>query len=151
MLTAMNTEVIIYSDGACSPNPGKGGWGVVLLAPGQGLRKELSGAEADTTNNRMELMAALQGLRALQVPCEVTVRTDSQYLRNAFTKKWIVNWQRNGWRTASKQPVKNQDLWQDMLEQTRKHKVRWEWVKGHDDDEENNRCDELAVQARLGI
>lgn len=123
-----------------------------MIAPGQGSkRKELSGAEFNTTNNRMELIAAVEGLRALKAACDVTVRTDSQYLRNAFTQNWLANWQRNGWRTAGKKPVKNQDLWLELLKLTSEHNVKWEWVKGHANDPENNRCDELAVQARLDL
>jgi ribonuclease HI len=141
-------EVLLYCDGACSPNPGTGGWGVVLLAPARGLRKELSGAEAETTNNRMELTAALEGLRALRRPSHVRIVTDSEYLKNAFTNGWIASWQRNGWRTASKQPVKNEDLWRALIDAMRHHTVEWEWVRGHCETEENNRCDELAVDAR---
>lgn len=142
-------EVLLYSDGACSPNPGNGGWGVVLVAIAHGgRRKELSGAEPETTNNRMELTAALEGLRALKRRTHVRIITDSQYLKNAFTAGWIRNWQRNGWRTASKQPVKNEDLWRNLIEVIARHEVEWEWVRGHDETEENNRCDELAVAAR---
>lgn len=145
-------EVLLYSDGACSPNPGNGGWGVVLIATRHnGKRKELSGAAPDTTNNRMELTAALEGLKSLKRPTHVRIITDSQYLKNAFTAGWIKNWQRNGWRTASKQPVKNEDLWRGLIEVIDRHTVEWEWVRGHCETEENNRCDELAVTARLEL
>lgn len=146
--TAPESEVLLYCDGACSPNPGMGGWGVVLLSPARGLRKELSGAEAETTNNRMELTACLEGLRALRRPTHVRIITDSEYLKNAFTNGWIASWQRNGWRTASKQPVKNEDLWRALIEAMSHHRVDWEWVRGHCETVENNRCDELAVDAR---
>lgn len=143
-------DVLLYSDGACSPNPGLGGWGVVLIAPGhEGARRELWGAEANTTNNRMELMGVIKGLEALKRPCHVTVTTDSEYIQKAFTQGWLEKWQRNGWRTAGRKPVKNEDLWRRLVKLIRRHKtVQWHWVRGHADNEENNRCDELAVQAR---
>ena len=145
-------EVVLYCDGACSPNPGVGGWGVLLIAPGHGdVRKELSGAEAQSTNNRMELTAALEGVRALKRPSCVRIVTDSKYLRNAFTEGWIDNWQRNGWRTAGRKPVKNEDLWRALLDALERHDVQWEWVRGHADDPCNQRCDELAVEARLRL
>ena len=147
------SKVLLYSDGACSPNPGTGGWGTVLIAPGfDNKRMELSGAEFDTDQQPHGAHRRRGGgLRVLNSPCEVIVRTDSQYLRNAFTQNWLTNWQRNGWRTASKKPVKNQDLWMELLKLAKKHKIKWEWVKGHACDTENNRCDELAVQARLDL
>jgi ribonuclease HI len=138
--------VRIYTDGSCAPNPGPGGWAAVLLAGGH--RKELSGADRDTTNNRMELTAALEALRALRVPSVVVLHTDSQYLRNAFEKGWLSKWQRTGWRTADGKPVQNEDLWRDLVVAAKVHEVRWEWVRGHASDVENNRCDELANQAR---
>lgn len=141
---ASPSPVTIYTDGACKGNPGPGGWGVVLLA-GQ-HRRELCGAEPDTTNNRMELRAAIEGLRALNRRCRVTLVTDSAYVKNGITA-WIVGWQRNGWRTKDKQPVKNAELWQELLTQTGRHDVAWRWTKGHANDAENNRCDELANQA----
>ena len=144
-------EVLLYCDGACSPNPGLGGWGVVLLSPARGLRKELSGAEPETTNNRMELTACLEGLRALKRASHVRITTDSEYLKNAFTQGWIDKWQRNGWRTAGRQPVKNDDLWRGLLDAIRHHHVEWEWVRGHCENIENNRCDELAVAARVAL
>ena len=145
-------RVHIYCDGACSPNPGLGGWGSILVSPAHGhARKELSGAEADTTNNRMELTAALMSLRALKAPCEVQLFTDSQYVRNAFAEKWLERWQATGWKTAARQPVLNADLWQALLEQARVHQVTWHWVRGHAGHEENERADALAVAARVAL
>ena len=138
-------ELDIYTDGACSGNPGPGGWGVVLLY--QGNRKELSGYQPETTNNRMELFAAIQGLSALKESCIVNLYSDSSYLINAFEKHWIDNWQRNGCKTSTKQPVENQDLWKLLLIHVRKHQVRFIKVKGHSDNVNNNRCDEMAVAA----
>lgn len=144
--------VHIYCDGACSPNPGIGGWGAVLIAPEHGNhRRELSGAEPNTTNNRMELMGAIMALRALKRPSRVVLHTDSQYLRNAFEKRWLASWQRNGWRTAQKQPVLNQDLWRELLELSAVHDIEWRWVRGHAGIAENERCDELAVAARMEL
>ena len=145
-------RVDIFCDGACSPNPGIGGWGSILVAPARAdARKELSGAEPQTTNNRMELTAALMALRALKAPCEVRVFTDSQYVRNAFEERWLDKWQRTGWKTSAKQPVQNADLWQALLEQTRVHTVAWHWVRGHSGHAENERADALAVAARLAL
>ena len=141
-------SIEIYTDGACSGNPGPGGWGVVLLY--QGNKKELSGYQPETTNNRMELFAAIQGLAALREPCEVTLYSDSSYLINAFEKHWLDNWQRNGWKTSSKSPVENQDLWKLLLLHVRNHRVRFQKVKGHSDNAYNTRCDELAVAAIRG-
>ena len=138
-------NVTVYTDGACSGNPGPGGWGVVLLY--QGNKKELSGYQPETTNNRMELFAAIQGLAALREPCEVTLYSDSSYLINAFEKHWLDNWQRNGWKTSSKSPVENQDLWKLLLLHVKNHRVRFVKVKGHSDNAYNNRCDEMAVAA----
>ena len=135
----------IYTDGACSGNPGPGGWGVVLLY--QGNKKELAGYQPETTNNRMELFAAIQGLAALREPCEVTLYSDSSYLINAFEKHWLDNWQRNGWKTSSKSPGENQDLWKLLLLHVKNHRVRFVKVKGHSDNAYNNRCDEMAVAA----
>jgi len=143
------TEVEIYTDGACSPNPGLGGWGAVLIAPEYGdYRKELSGAEPNTTNNRMELMGAIGGLSALKRPCNVRLTTDSKYVCNAFRAGWITNWQKNGWQSASRQPVKNADLWKELIALTTTHNVEWHWVKGHADHPENEAADRLAVAAR---
>jgi ribonuclease HI len=145
-------DVILFCDGACSPNPGVGGWGVILQAPGHARRRrELSGAEPETTNNRMELTAAIEGLRALRRPCRVRIVTDSQYLKNAFTAGWLRKWRGNGWRTADRQPVKNEDLWRALEAAMEGHEVDWEWVRGHNDHPENERCDQLAVEARLAL
>jgi ribonuclease HI len=144
--------VHLHCDGACSPNPGLGGWGAILISPAHGhARKELSGSEADTTNNRMELTAALMGLRALKAPCRVEVFTDSRYVRNAFEEQWLEKWRRTGWKTSSRQPVQNADLWRALLERTAVHQVRWNWVRGHSGDVENERADALAVAARLEL
>ena len=139
------TEVVIYTDGACSGNPGPGGWGVVMRW--QGKEKELYGFDPVTTNNRMELMAAIQALEALQRPTTVSLHTDSKYLLDGITK-WIPNWQRNGWKTAARKPVKNEDLWRRLIEAMRPHDVDWVWVKGHAGDPGNERADALA---RRGI
>ena len=138
-------EIDIYTDGACSGNPGPGGWGVVLIY--QENKKELSGYQPETTNNRMELFAAIQGLSALKESCAVNLYSDSSYLVNAFEKHWIEKWQRNGWKTSTKSPVENQDLWKLLLIHVRKHQVRFIKVKGHSDNQYNNRCDEMAVAA----
>ena len=138
-------EVVIYTDGACSGNPGPGGWGVVLRH-GNAL-KELHGGDLSTTNNRMELMAAIQALEALTRPVTVKLHTDSRYVLDGITK-WIAGWQRNGWKTASRHPVKNVDLWQRLVAAMAPHQVSWIWVKGHAGDPGNERADELA---RLGI
>lgn len=138
-------EIDIYTDGACSGNPGPGGWGVVLIY--QENKKELSGYQPETTNNRMELFAAIQGLSALKESCAVNLYSDSSYLVNAFEKQWIEKWQRNGWKTSTKSPVENQDLWKLLLIHVRKHQVRFIKVKGHSDNQYNNRCDEMAVAA----
>ncbi len=138
-------RVQIYTDGACSGNPGPGGWGVVLLYGEHS--KELSGFEPETTNNRMELQAAIEGLSVLKEACQVQLYSDSSYLVNAFEKGWLDNWQRKNWQTANKQPVLNQDLWQTLLQYTKKHAVEFIKVKGHSDNPYNNRCDELATGA----
>ena len=135
------TEVVIYTDGACSGNPGPGGWGAVLQ--GGGKEKELYGGDALTTNNRMELMAAIQALEALQRPTTVTLYTDSKYLLDGITK-WIHGWQRNGWLTSAKKPVKNDDLWRRLTVAMKPHDIEWKWVKGHAGDPGNERADELA-------
>jgi ribonuclease HI len=138
-------EVTIYTDGACSGNPGPGGWAALL----QFGRHELvlSGGAPLTTNNRMELKAAIEGLRALKKPCRVRLHTDSAYLQRAFTEGWLAKWQQNGWRTSSKKPVENQDLWQELVALTKQHDVTWIKVKGHANNELNNRVDGLAVAA----
>ncbi len=135
--------VEIYTDGACSGNPGAGGWGAVLIY-GEN-RKEISGGEAYTTNNRMEITAAIKALEALTVQCIVNMHSDSAYLVNAFEKGWLNSWQRNGWKKADKKPVENDDLWKQLLKLCSYHSVRWIKVKGHADNVENNRCDKLAT------
>jgi ribonuclease HI len=135
------TEVVIYTDGACSGNPGRGGWGAVLRW--NGTEKELHGGEPLTTNNRMELMAAIQSLEALNRPSQVILHTDSKYLLDGITK-WIANWQRNGWRTSGRQPVKNEDLWRRLDAAAGRHEVQWLWVKGHAGNPGNERADALA-------
>ncbi len=135
------SEIKIYTDGACRGNPGPGGWGVVLTYGKH--EKCLCGGELKTTNNRMELMAAIKGLQALTRRCEVDLYTDSQYVRKGITE-WIVNWKRNGWKTAGKKPVKNADLWQELSTQTEKHQVNWHWVKGHAGHPGNEKADQLA-------
>ena len=134
-------SVVIYTDGACSGNPGPGGWGALLVYGDS--EKELKGGEPATTNNRMELTAAIEALDALKGPCSVDLHTDSNYLRDGITS-WIENWKRNGWRTANKKPVKNADLWEQLEAARDRHDVRWHWVKGHAGHPENERADALA-------
>lgn len=137
-------EVAIYTDGACSGNPGPGGWAAVLMA--QGKTREISGYEEDTTNNRMELTAAIEALEKLTRPCKVKLYSDSSYLVSAFNQGWLKNWQKNGWRNSAGQAVSNPDLWQKLVAMTEKHDVEWIKVKGHADNKWNNRCDQLAVE-----
>lgn len=139
----MTQKVELFTDGACKGNPGLGGWGVLLRYGG--AEKELFGGEANTTNNRMELMAVIQGLNALTRASDVCVTTDSQYVKNGITQ-WIHNWKRNGWKTANKKPVKNVDLWQQLDQAVQQHQVAWQWVKGHAGHAENERADALAGQ-----
>ncbi|WP_233571605.1 ribonuclease HI [Cellulomonas triticagri] len=134
-------HVEMWTDGACKGNPGVGGWGSLLRSNGH--ERELFGGEAVTTNNRMELRAVIEGLRVLKEPCRVDLHVDSQYVMQGVTK-WIAGWKRNGWRTADKKPVKNQDLWQDLDEQVARHAISWHWVKGHAGDPGNERADQLA-------
>lgn len=141
-------KVEIYTDGACSGNPGPGGYGVILVYKGR--QKELSGGFRRTTNNRMELMALIMALVALKEPCAVTIHTDSKYLMGGFEKNWIAKWKANGWKTSSKEPVQNQDLWMRLDSLLEKHITAFCWVKGHADSAENNRCDELAVEGCRG-
>ena len=138
-------KVIIYTDGACSGNPGPGGWGAILMY--KDTKKEISGGKKDTTNNVMELTAVVEGLKLLKYPCEVDLYSDSAYVVNAFTQGWIYNWVKNNWKTANKEPVKNKEIWQELYELTKKPKVNFIKVKGHSDNEWNNRCDELARNA----
>ena len=137
-------QIQLITDGACLGNPGPGGWAYILRF-GEHAR-EKSGFVTETTNNRMELTAAIEGLRALKEPCKVEVVTDSEYVKNGITT-WIHGWKRNGWKTAAKKPVVNQDLWQDLDGATAGHEIRWTWTKGHADHDDNNRCDELATRA----
>jgi ribonuclease HI len=140
----MSKAVEIFTDGACRGNPGLGGWGA-LLRYGQ-VEKTLSGAEADTTNNRMEMTAAIMALRSLKRPCHVILTTDSQYLRQGITQ-WIHSWKQNGWRTSDRKPVKNADLWQALDLEVQRHDIEWHWVKGHNGHIENERADQLATAA----
>ena len=134
-------EVVIYTDGACKGNPGPGGWGALLVY--KGAEKELWGGDPNTTNNRMELMAAIAGLIALTRPCSVKLVTDSQYVMKGI-QEWLPNWKKRGWKTASKEPVKNADLWQKLDEQVNRHQVSWQWVRGHTGHPGNERADQLA-------
>ena len=136
-------KVILYTDGACSGNPGVGGWAAILMYNGH--EKELVGYNKDTTNNRMEMFAIIQGLSALKESCEVDVYSDSAYVSNAFLEGWVEEWSKNNWKTAGKSPVKNDDLWKLMIIQIKKHKVTFHKVKGHADNEYYNRCDKLAT------
>lgn len=135
-------NITLYSDGACSGNPGAGGWACVLIYDEH--KKELSGGDKLTTNNKMELTAVIEGLKALKEPCVVDVFSDSAYVINSFNNGWIDNWQKNGWKTADKKDVLNKELWQELLKLSNVHKITWHKVKGHADNELNNRCDELA-------
>ena len=136
-------QVTIYTDGACSGNPGPGGWGAIL--EWNGREKELSGGERETTNNRMELSGVIFALSALKEPCAVDLYTDSKYVFDAVDKGWVYTWRKNGWRKADKKPALNVDLWERLLPLLEAHRVTWHWVKGHAENEKNNRCDALAV------
>ncbi len=138
-------EVTIYTDGACSGNPGPGGWGAVLIF--KDIKKEISGGSKDTTNNIMEITAVLEALKLLKHPCIVNLYSDSAYVVNCFNQGWIYNWIKKGWKTANNEPVKNKELWTELYELTKIHKVTFNKVKGHSDNELNNRCDELARNA----
>jgi len=140
------TKVEIATDGACKGNPGPGGWGAIIRAGAR--ERELSGGEKLTTNNRMELTAAIEGLNALKRPCHVTLSTDSRYVMDGLTK-WIKGWQRNGWKTADRKPVKNADLWQALLDAAKPHRIEWLWVKGHAGHPDNERADKLASDAAI--
>ena len=144
-------DVEIFTDGACKGNPGPGGWGAILRAmkkDGEATEKEMSGSEGATTNNRMELTAAIRALRALKRPCKVALYTDSKYVIDGITK-WVFGWQKKGWKTAAKKPVLNEDLWRELLDAARPHTIDWHWVKGHDGHPENERADQLASDAAL--
>lgn len=138
-------KVIIYTDGACSGNPGPGGWGAILMYKDN--KKEISGGKKDTTNNVMELTAVIEGLKMLKFPCDVEIYSDSAYVVNAFNQKWIDSWIKNNWKTSGKDPVKNKEIWQELYELTKIHNVKFIKVKGHSDNEFNNRCDEMAREA----
>ncbi|MEW4467989.1 ribonuclease HI [Parasphingorhabdus sp. JC815] len=140
--------VEIATDGACKGNPGPGGWGALIRFGTK--EKEISGGEPETTNNRMELRAAIEALNTLKRPCKVKLSIDSTYVKDGITK-WVFNWQKNGWRTAAKKPVKNADLWQDLLEAVKRHDIEWHWVKGHAGDADNERADMLASDAAMNI
>ena len=141
----MDEKVIIYTDGACSGNPGPGGWGAILMY--KDAKKEISGGMKETTNNIMEITAVVEALKCLKIESDVQVYSDSAYTVNAFNQGWIYNWMKNGWKTANKEPVKNKELWQELYALTKKHKVEFIKVKGHADNEFNNRCDEMARDA----
>jgi len=142
-------KVIIYTDGGCSPNPGLGGWAAILISPAHGNHeKEISGFEPESTNNRMELTAAIMALKSLKRPCSVELHTDSNYLKKAFTDGWLEKWTRNGWKTAGKKPVVNIDLWKELLALSSKHAIKWIWVRGHANNAFNERCDRLVATAR---
>ena len=140
-------HVELYTDGACSGNPGPGGWAYVLRHPASGAEREMSGAERETTNNRMELIAVIEGLRAVTRPSVVDVYSDSKYVLDGL-KEWLPNWKQRGWRTAAKKPVKNEDLWRTLDRLMGEHELRFHWVRGHSEHPENERCDRLAVAAR---
>ena len=139
--------VTSYTDGACSGNPGPGGWGAILSY--NGVEKELSGGDANTTNNRMELLAVISGLEALKETCRVELYSDSKYVIDGLSKGWAVSWRKNGWRKADKKPALNPDLWERLLNLVEKHQLAYHWVKGHADNPYNNRCDQLAVAESL--
>lgn len=142
-------KVEIYTDGACSGNPGIGGWGAILVYNGK--EKEICGSEAQTTNNRMELTAVIEALKALKEPCSVTLTTDSKYVCDAVNQEWVYNWKRNGWRKSDKKPALNIDLWEELLALLEKHSVKFIWVKGHNGNAYNERCDKLAVNEYLNL
>lgn len=142
-------EVKIYTDGACSGNPGKGGWGAILVYNEN--EKEISGSNPDTTNNRMELTAVIEALKTLKIPCNVTLTTDSKYVCDSINQKWVYSWKKNGWRKSDKKPALNIDLWQELLKLLEIHNVNFIWIKGHNGHSYNERCDRLAVNEYLKI
>ena len=142
-------NVEIYTDGACSGNPGMGGWGAILVY--NGIEKEICGGDEQTTNNRMELTAVIEALKALKEPCNVTVTTDSKYVCDAINQEWVYNWKRNGWRKPDKKPALNVDLWEELLALLEKHIVKFVWIKGHNGNPYNERCDKLAVNEYLKL
>ncbi len=137
-------HVHIFTDGSCLGNPGPGGWAAILRLVGEDYEKEFSGGYAKTTNNRMEIMAVIEGLQALKFKCKVDIFSDSQYVCNAIEKKWLISWKKNNWRKSDKKPVKNQDLWQILSDELAKHQASFHWIRGHQGHTENERCDELA-------
>lgn len=145
----MNKNIEIWTDGAASPNPGDGGWAAILKYGDK--EKEIFGAEENTTNNRMEMLAAIKALELIKVSASICIYTDSEYLANAFNKKWLIKWKKTGWKTSKGSAVLNQDLWNKLLDLCTPHTVEWKWVRGHDINEYNNRCDALAVAARLEL
>ncbi|MCB9844738.1 MAG: ribonuclease HI [Phycisphaeraceae bacterium] len=149
-MSAQKPHVELYTDGACSGNPGPGGWAFILKHPGSGKESESAGAEAETTNNRMELIAVIQGLTRLSKPSVVDLYSDSQYVLNGM-REWMDQWKRRGWRTAGKKPVKNQDLWEELDELREIHAIRFHWIRGHSEHPENERADRLAVAAREAL
>ncbi len=148
-LNSKRKSIQLFSDGACSGNPGPGGWGAILRY--KNTEKELSGGEKETTNNRMELLGVISALETLKEPCDVEICTDSKYVVDAFEKKWLESWQVNGWKTAGKKPVKNRELWERLLKQASIHNLTWKWIRGHAGHTENERCDRIAVEARENI
>lgn len=142
-MVSSRKQVVIYTDGACSGNPGPGGWAALLMFGD--IKKEISGGTAETTNNRMELQATIEALKLLKEPCDVALHTDSKYVLQGYTE-WLPGWQKKGWKTADKKPVKNVDLWQALVEIAAQHKIKWQWVKGHSGDKHNDRVDALAVE-----
>lgn len=148
-MTDILPKVIVFTDGACSGNPGPGGWAALLQWNGK--EKELTGGDPDTTNNRMEMQAVIEALKALTKPCEVHIHSDSALIVNTFKQNWIAGWQKRGWKKSNKKPVKNKDLWQAMLQAMESHEVTWVKVKGHADNDRNNRVDRLAVAASKSV
>jgi ribonuclease HI len=147
MTATRRPHVLLFTDGACSGNPGPGGWAYILRHPASGKEVERAGGEPDTTNNRMELTAVIEGLRAIKAPSRVEIYSDSQYVLNGL-REWMADWKKRGWKTAAKKPVKNLELWRALDELQRRHDLSFHWIKGHDEHPENERCDALAVEQR---